>query len=161
MTKFIIAKMPNPSQIGWSNIAPEGCMSGQGDCSRAFTWILKIVIFVQWLCMTFWGVGWGGECYHECFASLTFFFFFFWGGGDKSPAKSTVTKWYRKFQSGRQALEDDKHYGCPVTAVTAENIAKGKSLVKEDPRLTHEEKQDAQSISSGSVNNSLHDHLSV
>ena len=81
---------------------------------------------------------------------------------EKALLQTPLTEWYRKIQFGLQALEDDKRYDCPVvTAVTAENIAKGKSLVKEDPRLTHEEKQDAQSISSGSVNNSLHDHLSV
>ena len=37
MTKFLIAKTPNPSHVRWSNFVPEGNinMSGHGDCSRA------------------------------------------------------------------------------------------------------------------------------
>ena len=48
-----------------------------------------------------------------------------------------------------------------MIAVTVEYIIKAKSLIKEDPRITHEEIRDAMGISSESVNNFLHDHLSV
>ena len=44
MTKFVIARMPNPTQILQSSIAPEGYMSGQGDCSCEFPWSFLIVI---------------------------------------------------------------------------------------------------------------------
>ena len=36
-----------------------------------------------------------------------------------------------------------------------------KLLMKEDPRVAHEEIHDALGISSGSVNRILHDHLSI
>ena len=78
-----------------------------------------------------------------------------------SPAKSAVTKWYRKFQFGWQALEDDTPYGYPVTAATAGNILKAKSLMKENSRIASEEMQDALGISSESVNNLLLDHLTT
>lgn len=67
--------------------------------------------------------------------------------GEKSLAKSTVTTWYREFQFGRQTLEDDNRYRCPVTTVTVEYVVKTKSLIKEDPRMTHEEVQVALGIS--------------
>ena len=58
---------------------------------------------------------------------------------EKALLQTPLTEWYRKIQFGLQALEDDKRYGCPVTAVTVENIVTAKSLMKEDPRITHEE----------------------
>ena len=45
MTKFVIAKMPDPIQTGWFNITPEGSimsMSGQDDCFSAFTMDLSV-----------------------------------------------------------------------------------------------------------------------
>ena len=59
-----------------------------------------------------------------------------------------------------QTLEDNR-CGHPVTAVTVENVVKAKSLIKEDPRIIHEEIQHALGISSGSVNQILRDHLGV
>ena len=72
----------------------------------------------------------GGKSYEERLARLTVCF---WG---RSPAKSTVTKWYRQCHFGQQALENERCYGCPVVTVTAEN--KAKSLIKEDTRITHD-----------------------
>ena len=58
-------------------------------------------------------------------------------------------------------MEDDNRCGHPVTAITVKNVVKAKSLIKENSRITHEEIQDALGILSGSVNQILHDHLSV
>ena len=70
-----------------------------------------------------------------------------------------MTKWYRSFQFGRQTLEDDNRCDRPVTAVAVENVFNAKYLIKEVPRITHEEIHDALGIPSGSVNEILHDHL--
>ena len=83
------------------------------------------------------------------------------GFGEECPVKSAVTKCYREFKFGKQMLEDDNHYSCLVTTFNVENVVKVKLLIKEDPRITHAETQDALGISLGSVNNSHHDHLSV
>ena len=86
MTKLFIAKTPNPIQIRQSNFVPEGDICGQGDRSRASSnRDFRAIILYDFL---------GGKPYQECFLSLAICF------GDKSPAKSTVTKWYREFQFG-------------------------------------------------------------
>ena len=72
-----------------------------------------------------------------------------------------MTNWYRKNQFEQQLLEEDKHYSCPVTAVTVESIVKVKSRIEEDTRVTHEEIQDAQGILLGSVSSFLRYQLSV
>ena len=94
----------------------------------------------------------------EVLAGMLFEFdHMFWG----HPAKSTMTKWYREFQFGRQILEDNNRCRRLVTAVTVENVVREKSLIKEDTRITHEEIQDTLGISSVCVNQILHDHLGV
>ena len=57
-------------------------MSGQGDCSRAFTMDLSNGDFRAMILCDFLG----GKFYQECSSSLTI------RVEDKSPAKSTVTK---------------------------------------------------------------------
>ena len=64
-------------------------------------------------------------------------------------------------QFGGQTLEDDNRCGRPVTIFTVNNVVKAKSLIKEDPRMTRVEIQDALGISSGSVNQIINDHLDV
>ena len=66
MTKLFTAKTPNPIQIRRSNFIP-GNMSGEGDCSHAFTVDLfnrdfRAMILYDFL---------GGKSYQECFVSLT------------------------------------------------------------------------------------------
>ena len=90
MTKFVIAMMPNPIHIGQSSIAPASNMSGQGDCSCAFTMDLSNRDFRAMILFDFFG----GRSYWECFTSSAIFW------GEKSPTKSTMIKWYRKFQLG-------------------------------------------------------------
>ena len=97
----------------------------------------------------------GGKSYRECFSSLTIRF------GEKSPAKSTDTKMVQTISVRTKTLESDKRCALPVTVVTVKNVVKAKSLIKEDPRITHEQIQDALGISSGSVKQILHDHLGV
>ena len=85
-------------------------MSGEGDCSLAFTLDHSIRDFCAMILHDF-PVG---KSYRECFSSLTICF------GDKSTAKSTVTKCYRELKFGRQRLEDTNRCGRPITAVTVE-----------------------------------------
>ena len=66
MTKFIMAKTPNPVKIAWSNIAPKDCMSGQGDCSHAFTVDFSNHDFHAIILCDFLG----GKSYQECYAYL-------------------------------------------------------------------------------------------
>ena len=87
MTKLFTAKTPNPIQIRRSNFIP-GNMSGEGDCSHAFTVDLfnrdfRAMILYDFL---------GGKSYQECFLSLT------------KCVLGTVTRWYREFQFGRQMV---------------------------------------------------------
>ena len=84
-------------------------MSGQGDCSRAFTMDpsnrdFRAVIFYNYDFLS-------GKFYQECFSNLTICF------GEKSRSNSAVTKWYKEFQFGRQTLENGNRCGRSVTAV--------------------------------------------
>ena len=85
-------------------------ISGQGDCSRASIMDLsnrdiRAMILYDLL---------GGKSYQESFSSLSKCF------GERSPTKSTVTKWYRELQCGRQTVEDNNPCGRPLTAVTVD-----------------------------------------
>ena len=37
-------------------------------------------------------------------------------------SKRRVYEWYKRFQDGREEVEDDERPGCPSTAKTDENV---------------------------------------
>jgi transposase len=43
---------------------------------------------------------------------------------DSKPGKSTIEKWFGKFQRGEMSIEEDPRSGRPKEAVTDENIKK-------------------------------------
>ena len=84
MTKLFIAKAPNPIQIRRTNVVPEGniCLA-RLTALVLFTVVLSNPDFRAMILSDL-----GGKSYQECFSSLAISCF-----GEKSPAKSTVTKW--------------------------------------------------------------------
>ena len=81
-----------------------------------------------------------------------------WG---KSPEKSTVPNWERKFHFGREVLENYKRHSCMALAVTVKSIIVKATVADQNHRIIHEEIPNALGISPGSANNFLHDHVSV
>lgn len=71
--------------------------------------------------------------------------------GDCALSYSTVIRWVRLFNSGREDIKDEARPGRPVTTMTDENIAAVKKAVEDDARCTVEEISDLCGINSSSV----------
>ena len=82
--------------------------------------------------------------------------------GQSSPSSSTIKRWVKEFQRGRESLEDDPRSGRPTTSTSPENIEKVHKLVIENRRISLYELEEATGISYGSIHNILHDepHMS-
>ena len=80
---------------------------------------------------------------------------------DKAPSKTTVFRWFKEFGFGSTSLNDDDRCGRPVTVCTEQNVARVKSLITEDPRITENEINETLKISSGSLDKILRHELCV
>jgi hypothetical protein len=56
--------------------------------------------------------------------------------GDEAPSRTTVFDWFREFRRGRAILEDEPRHEHPVSATSQTGIAAVQHLVKEDGRVT-------------------------
>lgn len=81
--------------------------------------------------------------------------------GEGAPSLSTVQRWYNEFARERVSLKDEFHEGRPVTAVTPENIATVRQMIRENPRITYDDIEAALNISRTRVEKILHEHLGV
>lgn len=80
---------------------------------------------------------------------------------DSCPSRSTVFRWYKQFQRGIFALDDDPHTGRPVEITTPENIASVQNLLKENRRITYRQIEEVLHINAPAVHSILHEHLNV
>ncbi|CAF3795248.1 unnamed protein product [Rotaria sp. Silwood1] len=48
----------------------------------------------------------------------------------------TVTRWIQRFSNERESLEDNPRSGCPITAITQQNIDAVKDLVNDDLHIS-------------------------
>ena len=71
--------------------------------------------------------------------------------GQSSPSSSTIKRWVKEFQRGRESLEDDPRSGRPTTSASPENIEKVHKLVIENRRISLYELEEATGISYGSI----------
>ena len=65
-------------------------------------------------------------------------------------SKTRVYEWYKRFQDGREDVEDDEGPGRPSTSTTDKNVEKVKEMVMNDRRITIREVADDVGISIGS-----------
>jgi hypothetical protein len=65
----------------------------------------------------------------------------------------SVSEWYKRFQDGREDVEDDKCSGRPSTSIIDENMKKVEKMVMNDRRITIREVADEVGISIGSCHN--------
>ena len=70
--------------------------------------------------------------------------------GESAMSKRRVYEWYKRFQDGREDVEDDERPGRPSTSTTNENVEKVKEMVMNDRRITIREVADDVGISIGS-----------
>ncbi|KAI6653032.1 Transposase [Oopsacas minuta] len=82
--------------------------------------------------------------------------------GEQSLTKTNIYKWYNRFRLGYMCLDDDDiRTGRPITATTDENITKVEELVREDRQITIRQLIHDASVSSGTIETILHQHLGL
>ena len=71
--------------------------------------------------------------------------------GNGALKYATVCKWVRRFNDGRESIENDPPVGRPVFVLTEKNVATVKTLIEEDARYTVQEIEELSGIHSSSV----------
>lgn len=79
--------------------------------------------------------------------------------GDECVTLRVVYKWFRRFESGQESIEDQERCGRPSTSKTADHIEAIGALVRANRRLTIREISEDSGISYGSVQSILTDDL--
>ena len=67
--------------------------------------------------------------------------------GESAMSKTRVYEWYKRFQDGREDVEDDGRPGRPSISTTDENVGKVKEMVMNDRQITIKEVADDVGIS--------------
>jgi len=70
--------------------------------------------------------------------------------GEFSMNKTSVYKWYKRFQEGREDVEDDERPGRPSTSTIDDNVEKVKKMIIDNRRIIIREVADDVGISFGS-----------
>ena len=70
--------------------------------------------------------------------------------GESAMSKTRVYEWYKRFQDGREDVEDDERPGRPNTSTTDVTVEKVKEMVMNDRRITIRQVADDIGISIGS-----------
>ena len=67
--------------------------------------------------------------------------------GESAMSKTRAYKWYKRFQDGREDVEDDERPGRPSKSTTDKNVERVKEMVMNDSRITIREAADDVGIS--------------
>jgi len=81
--------------------------------------------------------------------------------GESAMSKTRVYEWYKRFQEGREDVEDDERLGRPSTSTTDENVEKVKEMIMSDRRIIIREVADDVGISIGSYHEIFSDVLDM
>ena len=81
--------------------------------------------------------------------------------GNGALKYATVCKWVRRFNDGRESIENDPWVGRPVSVLTEKNVATLKTLIEEDARYTVQEIEELSGIHSSSVLKILRERLGL
>ena len=79
--------------------------------------------------------------------------------GEDAMGRTQVFDWFRQFKEGRTSIESDPHSGQPSTSRKKEMIAKVRTIIRNNRRLTVQEIADDCGISAGSCDAILTDDL--
>ena len=107
---------------------------------------LRVVIFFNWRLK---------KTATECEADMIRAF------GNDSPSLATIYRWFSRFDGGQVNFEDEPRSGRPATAVCDESIAKARTLIKDNRRITVLELGEALQVGQHAVNEILHGYLKV
>jgi transposase len=57
--------------------------------------------------------------------------------GDADVTRKTVYKWFERFRSGSESIDDEDRPGRPSTSCTDENISKMNEMIKVKQKINH------------------------
>ena len=77
------------------------------------------------------------------------------------PSYDTIVKWIAYFKKGGTDLKHQPRSGRPITASIQSNIEMVAALIEEDPYLTYKELVELTSLSAGTLNTIIHQHLKL
>lgn len=80
---------------------------------------------------------------------------------NRAPSYSTVKRWFKSFNEGRENLKDNFRSGRPKEATTPQKILRTKNLIEQNPKSTIRYLADEIGISTYSTHKILHKELSV
>lgn len=81
--------------------------------------------------------------------------------GCKAPSKSTVQRWYNRFNLRKKNLKDQARSGAPITKSTKVNIERIRTLIEEIPNISIHEIEAETSLSYGTIQNILTNKLKM
>ena len=81
--------------------------------------------------------------------------------GNGALKYATVCKWVRRFNDGRESIENGSRVCRPVSVLTEKNVAIVKKLIEEDARYTVQEIEELSGIHSSSVLKILRERLGL
>jgi transposase len=81
--------------------------------------------------------------------------------GPLAPSYRTVARWEKRFREGREDLNDDQRSESPVSETTDENIELVRQVIDNDPHSTYDEIIGETSLSYGTLERIIHDHLKL
>lgn len=79
--------------------------------------------------------------------------------GEECLSRTRVFEWCKTFKEGRKRMENESHDRRPRTSVTPTNIDRVNAVIRENRRITIKELVSMFSISVGSVENIMKNHL--
>lgn len=81
--------------------------------------------------------------------------------GNECLSRARVFEWFKRFQDGREDVEDDARPGRPSTSKTDENIEKIGNLIRSDRRLTVRAIAETVGIDKECVRQILHNNFNM
>lgn len=79
--------------------------------------------------------------------------------GINAPSLVTISKWFRRFQTGHFSVEDESREGRPKSSTDDTNVALVKAKIDEDARMTQEMIADELGLNAMAVSRILNHHL--
>ena len=80
---------------------------------------------------------------------------------EQALSQATTFEWFKRFEDGRESVEDDKNSGRPSTCPTPEMTAKVREVIIEDRRQTIHDVCNRVGLSYGSCQRILADELNM
>jgi histone-lysine N-methyltransferase SETMAR len=81
--------------------------------------------------------------------------------GSNAPSYSTFARWAKRFREGREDVDDEPRSGRPISELTDRNIELVRQIINNDPHSTYDDIIAETSLSHGTVERIIHDHLKM